>query len=572
MAKILIYISYAELHNNLPSTLDDFRARLSQFSRIKVLHICSAINAILKEDEGPHSRKAHDTLVREVFARNTAERLLKPDENVKFVFHRQQQLFMMKEALLNCSDDGKIPVVPADEFGDLFLMASDHLPLQTAKPETVEDKFVWLAANLLPVQEASAFNDFDLSIIRSHLMLFETLPRLEGKPYYDIPALFEGITGMSLLTFQSLIFGALTKFLKFDVARFVQNPRHYSLQHAWFASTRVSSAQVAAFLTFVSSTPDELAAAMPKFNLGPNDYTAFRDKPLFRDGDSFFLFDLSFLAEKIETAPFWTVHDSLGRGERDELHSFWGRVFECYGTDLLERAIDNRLNVLFRRPMFDSRPNEEVCDAILVCGDSAAFIEFKGATFTSRAKYGNDATLLRCELDRKLVSDDRPQAVEQLCRSIQATCRRTNADRIRGLDLRKITTIFPVVVTRDDVGSTVGVNAFLNYRFQERFDRNTMAKTVTPLFCLSSGDLERLTNYLPETKLTDILEAHYRVCRRKGRYLSEPIFATDGNKLLARSEKSKPRLLTQAWEELSNRMVDQLGLTPEKDVGEKRTP
>ena len=569
MAKAAVYFTYAELHDDVPSSLEDFRARLSEFSRIKLLHICSVINAALREDEAPRSRKAHDRLVREVFSQKTAAQLLKPGENVRFVFHRQQLLFVMKESLLNCRDDGRIPAVPEDTFGELFLMASDHLPLQTTNPDTLEDKFVWLAANLLPVQEASAFNNFDLSIVRSQLMLFEALPKVESKPHYDIPAMFEGITGMPLMTFHSLEFGALTKFMKFDAERFAQNPRNYSLQREWFSSTNVPTAQVDAFLNFSSSTPDQLASELLKHNSGPNDYTIFRDKPLFRDGDNLFLVDFSFLAEKIESAPFWTIHSTLGHAERKEFHSFWGRVFERYGNDLLESAVDGHLNALYRNPVFDSRPNEEVCDAILVCGDSAAFIEFKGATFTAKAKYGNDPALLRSELDRKLVRGDKRQAVEQLCCSIQAVCRRTDPERIRGLDLNRIATIFPLIITRDDVGSTVGVNAFLNCRFQEGFNRKEMFKTVTPLFCISSGDLERLTNYLGEAKLTDILEAHYRVCRRRGKYLSEPLFTTEGNKMLD-NRRAKPRILTEAWKGVGNKMIDQLGLNPEDENSEKK--
>jgi len=564
MAKVALYIPYADLHDNVPSTLETFRSHLSAYSRIKVLHICSAMNAALREDQDPRSQTAHDRLVREVFSQQTADRLLKRDENVRFVFHRQQLLFLMKEAVAICRDEGRIPAVPEDAFGDLFLMASDHLPLQTTKPDATEDKFVWLAANMLPVQEASAFQNFDLSIIRSHLMLFDALPKVEGKPQYDLPAMFENITGMSLVTYHSLVFGALTKFLKFDVERFVQNPQNYSLQREWFSSTRVPPAQVEAFLRFVSATPDDLTAALRTQNSGPNDYTVFRDKPLFRDGDRLFLVDFSFLAEKIENAPFWTVHSSLGNDERENFHSFWGRVFECYGDDLLEMAVDGRSNILYRKPVFDSRPNEEVCDAILICGESAAFIEFKGATFTARAKYGNDHALLRSDLERKLVS---PSGVAQLVRSIQATCSRTDPEPIRELDLRGVTTVFPVIVTRDEIGSTVGINAFLNIRFQELFDRKLrkgMLKTITPLFCLSSSDIERLTNYLAETPMTDILNAHYRACRRKGHYLSEPLFVAEGNELLGDKRRLKPRILTQAWGKLGDIMVDTLGLRPEE--------
>ncbi len=48
-----------------------------------------------------------------------------------------------------------------------------------------------------------------------------------------------------------------------------------------------------------------------------------------------------------------------------------------------------------------------MCDAIVVCGAEAAFIEYKGSTFTAYSKYSGDLQALTKEIDKKLVRSER---------------------------------------------------------------------------------------------------------------------------------------------------------------------
>src|SRR6202041_4163617 len=60
----------------------------------------------------------------------------------------------------------------------------------------------------------------------------------------------------------------------------------------------------------------------------PNDFTAFRDKPLLRATSKLDLMDLWMLAEKFESGPFWLIHSNLSGKQRPLFHWFWGRLFE----------------------------------------------------------------------------------------------------------------------------------------------------------------------------------------------------------------------------------------------------
>ena len=74
--------------------------------------------------------------------------------------------------------------------------------------------------------------------------------------------------------------------------------------------------------------------------------------------------------------------------------------------------------------------------------------------------------------------------------------------------LEKIDTIMPVIVTRDEIGSSWSVNAYLNNRFSERLLGKKRHKriTVAPLLSISVGTLEKLMGTLSTMSLAVVLE------------------------------------------------------------------
>ncbi len=569
MATVATYIPYSELNKGQPSTLDQFQKEVGAFAKSRMLHLCSVMNAILRPQSQEEfiNEPGHNALVKAFFQPDIAQALLRRGEDVRFVFHRQQILFVAKTSLLQGTEGGLIP--GPDQFrrlGRVFLMAGDHLPALTKIPDPLDDKFAFLAAQFLPIQEASGFHRFDHKMARSYMMLSETHPKIRenGDSYFDIPKQFEQITNVPLLTFQSLLFGSLAKFRQFDSRAYEADPRTNALSKTWFASTRIKTEVVDRFLELVSGTPETFKENYTKADWGTSDFTPFRDRPFFRDGDYLFLIDFAFLAEKFETAPFWTVHNSLpNKTSKDELHAFWGRVFERYAADVIRESAEPKLNALYESPTFVDKRKGQVCDAIIMCGNSAAFIEFKGATFSSRAKYGSDYTLLKGELDKKLVREPEGEAkaVYQLKRAIELACDSVSPAPINGMDLSNIRYIFPVIITRDDIGSTFGVNAFLQVRFEDAFNRKSSAKIITPLFCLDAEDIERLSSYLKDFAFTDLLDAHYRANRKRGKYLLNAYFSTPDNEIL-KGKELRPPVSVRPWHKLTKSAADHLGLKP----------
>jgi hypothetical protein len=568
MAVFATYIPFSEINENKPSTIEEFHKAIAAFPRTRLLHICSAMNALLRSEDQSVNIAAHDSLVRNLFDDATAARLLQPGEEVRFVFHRQQILFIAKAAILYCTDDDQnIDPAQFKELGKVFLMAGDHLATPPKKPEGIPDKFAYFASMLLPVQEASGFHRFDYKMARSFMMLDHSAPQLrDRKPrYWDIPALFERVCALPLLTFQSLLFGALTKFSKFDPKAYMDDPRSYGLDRGWFRSTNVRPELIETFLEYVSETPARFKVSFEKADWGASDFTPFRDRPLFKVGDYYFLIDFAFLAEKFETGPFWTVHNSLTTSaDKIDLHSFWGEVFERYSNDVLKTTSDIAVNVVSDSPDFEDKSRGQLCDAAVLCGTSAVFIEMKGATFTSRAKYGSDYHRLMAEVDAKLVHepDGVAKAVYQLKRAVESAFDRSVPEKVKGIDLRLVDTVYPLVVTRDDIGNVFAMNGYLQVKFSDAIGRPDVTVRVTPLFCMNAEDFERLCAYLGDTPLADLLHAHYRACRERGDYLMTSYFATDGNKILKRLGLRQPKVSLGAWSRLAEIAVQHLGLKP----------
>src|SRR5437899_13071431 len=85
------------------------------------------------------------------------------------------------------------------------------------------------------------------------------------------------------------------------------------------------------------------------------------------------------------------------------------------------------------------------------------------------------------EIEKKLVgTDDEPKGIRQLKNAL-SVFRKNAPEKVKDVDLRRITKIMPVIVTRDDIGSYLGMNKYLNIRFREVLgkEKKQIKATVT---------------------------------------------------------------------------------------------
>ena len=512
------------------------------------------MNVFLRSWFGNPDRRNHELLVNMLLDRDTANQLLTPINAQKppFVFHREQLLFIAKETVLICPERGLNPLTQGGAaLTRIFLMANDHFYAQHPETTDHEQNALNLLSNLIPRVEYSAPHAFRNAIARSHLMYGRFADDLKGDvDYIDVKARFHKLIDLSPDEFMGLCFGLLFKYMNATVESLVSNPDSLFLEEDYFNRTAVGENQLRNFKKEISATPEELKRMFERKLIGPSDFTLFRAKPFYSSGGRFFCIDPGFLAEKLETAPFWrTMLSMSSKQERDAFLAFTGKVFEKYATWLLRESVgrDNRHNQFFSSPKYE-RDGTEVCDGIVLCGCDAVFIEYKGGVFTAASKYGRNPGNLHAEIEEKLIRnpEGKRKGIEQLAEAIRRTCRKSDFDRIHGIDLSGVRRIFPLLILRDAIGDAPMMNSYLRAKFEAiptLSSRTIRPRILTPLVCVAADTLEHVTAFLKDASLSDILEARYR--NNKG--MGAPFLAVK-NDVLQRLGQKENFLLQNAFE------------------------
>jgi hypothetical protein len=509
------YFTYADFNGGIRATPEQFQSRLSEFNGPAVVYICSVMNTVLRDWQGHTRTDANEEFVRNSFKPQIANRIIAEFNNPELrrgLYHRQQLLFVSKAALLICPESGgKDPAAPphAGEFGLVLLMANDLLPKGLTGPFPTPDQLMNVLSEFIPIAEASGFYKAIHKVVRSRLMLDRFFPN-GGANIKDV---FKNATGLSLQHYFALCFATLCRYFDLDLKKYQSDPNNFVLSEGWYRTTPVPAEMLASFLSEVSASAEEFKHFLAKKKSATNDFTCFRSKPIFKAGDNHFLIDSLFLAEKSESGVFWRINEALSRSARLQFYQDWGLSFERYVNWLLSESIHESVNRIYPNPRF-SDTGEEVCDAILLCSGSALFIEMKGATFTAEAKYGTDPDKLREEIEEKLIqTDGHMKGIGQLSLHIEEVFSRKSARRVEGVDLSAARKVFPVLITRDDIGSALLMNAYLASRFRHLFHRKSVAVTVTPPFTFSAQDIEMICGYLKEASFADLIEERYKADR-----------------------------------------------------------
>jgi hypothetical protein len=513
---------------------------------------------LLSQWSGDYDFTAHEKLVRSFFPPSTAKVVL---DSKRVAFHRRQLLYVAQEAMRICNEDGRQATGPYwGGFGVVLLMASDLLYVPLPQGANPSAEWARKICQILPDMEANGLKDYETKIARSLAIYSRFIEPFRGTPnFYDVQALFEEAAGLPLETFQALLFGCVARFANLSKLKGSSNPADFAIGDGWFSKTTVPPEQISSFFNMVSADSAGYATDVAINNPRPNDFKVLSDKPLFRDGQNYFPIDLSLLTDKFDSGPFWKVNGHIPGPQRERFHVFWGQVFEAYIQWLLGSSVDGKTNRLLPNPTYSATPEQEVCDAIVIAGRCAVLIEIKSSTFTVASKYGDDPGLLDTELQGKLVGTAaRRKGVYQLADAVQRICKPNSQEHINGLDPYEITTFFPLILLRDDLGSAFGMNAYLNYHFQELIKGTKFQRAVTPVFCMSSQDLEKLSPYLHDTPLATILSARYK----SDKDLAFSFWATE-NTVLSKKGPRSPTVLARETEQLVQLAQSRLGLEDE---------
>jgi hypothetical protein len=189
MASMLLCVSYEELGLG-KATIDELRRELAGFAASQCLHLFSVFNAVLSHPSNILNFQAHDALVKWLFPESVAAKIL---QSGRAALHRQQLLYTMKAAVLNCGGKERDwTKADFEKIGVLCLMGSDLLPMIPEEKSTGDlQRFVRFVLHFAPVDEAAPHYS-EHNITRAYLMLTDSLERLRNsKMFVDVRQVFE---------------------------------------------------------------------------------------------------------------------------------------------------------------------------------------------------------------------------------------------------------------------------------------------------------------------------------------------------------------------------------------------
>lgn len=518
------YATFEEMHRR-KSTLQEIIERLSVFSCESVLYTCSVTATILKLwERGGWAKENYNELIDGAFEflRGDWYKLAMQMDEGELVFHRRQLLLLMKLALEHCPEVGQdLMRARRGIFGTILLMASDQFhyglyPFPGAAEGDEYEKISRVTAEFLPVNEYSGFR-VEGKLTRAHLLMTRYAQALKVHPdFVDIPAEFERLTGISFPDYEALTFGLMTRTTVMVTLKALRaNAWIAGVRPENFYTTAIPQATIHSFLKEFSGTPSGLLADIQKARMdrrdyGANDFTVFRKKPLIQLAYGCLPADVIFAIEKLESGPYWRVNDT-DTATGDKLRRFWGAVFENYVNDLFKAGIAGLSGLAFTPdPRLIDRPSEQLCDGLLVEGDALVIMEYKSSMFTARAKYSGDHVRLRDEISKKLVRDSaekKRKGVEQLAVAIETLFADPKKQVVRGLDVSGINRVYPLLITLDEVGSSLLISKMLNFSFDAVFKRNTVTGAdVKPLLCTDIESIEVALPYFSMKPLSGILQ------------------------------------------------------------------
>jgi hypothetical protein len=220
-------------------------------------------------------------------------------------------------------------------------------------------------------------------------------------------------------------------------------------------------------------------------------------------------------------------------------------------------------NKVYPAPRYLDDPTKQICGTIVLCGSTAILVEAKLATCRADVRYsGKYATMRKFLEDRLVCGTDRKVGVAQLLNAL---------NNITGLPhsalpewLRGIKKFIPVIVTKDDIGSTWVINAYLQTRFKQE-KKKYKGYTVTPIVSMSVSTLERSMKALSELPFETILEDRIRGDKQ----LTRPF--EGASKYVQRGVAGKLNVHMEILTKLSNEVIEEFQITdpisPEKLAG-----
>lgn len=511
------WVPYSELAGTARLTHAEFRANLTKIPRSGLLIAIARISTIFDFGTDANTVASHEALqkwVPQLFPPQFVPRVLAFAKQGRVIFFQGQLRYLAAEVMrLPKSDIEDETYFPDVLLGPLLFSAAEMLYTPQVPVTNNLDTMASLVAMFLPVYEIDSLTEPFMLFTRFYIFLTICIPRLPAHLRTFDPAVeFEKVFHFPLKRYYLAVF----VFMMHAVMQRDQSLRGDRLgdtvTHDWLKQTNLTRSQIDELFQSVSFTLADLPDS--KKPIGFADFEFLRDNPYFKQGGELYCLDYEYAVAKLESGVIWRVRSTLPDKKRFAYFSFWGNVFEEYVRWLFEEYAHKELNVFTAAPQLGGVP---LCDAVVRCGTTAVLIEVKLGTCAANVRYSGDFQKMREFLEGHLVSGtNRKVGVNRLLRAISEIAGATKEelpDCLKGANK-----LLPLILTRDDIGSSWMTNGYLNARFQEQQQRKAWRPyVVTPLVSMSVGTLERGLSWLRKVSLSDILQQRIRNDKQLGK-------------------------------------------------------
>lgn len=402
-------------------------------------------------------------------------------------FFNGQLRYLAAEAV-RLQPPNAVPEIPDNgpqnnQYGEMMFKSGESLYKKHVIVQDELDGYASIAAEFLPSYEITSPTDPMLSFLRFYIWLTKIIPRIPAKLLkFDLEAEFQKLFPFSIVTYAEFIAAFAMHAVQERQNQTYDRPIDATLRKTWFKNTYIPEATIEQMFETVSFSLDNMPK--PKDTLDYSDFEFLKDRPYFLFNGEMYMLDYEFALGKLESAAIWRVLRNLPSDKKDPWLSYWGVLLEEYVTWMFETYAAPALHEFYRNPTYVNR-TDQICDQVIIWGDTAVLIEAKLARCTAADRYSGDYEKIKRYLEDKLV---KTKGVNQLLNAVNRFGDADMPDYFSGINK-----IIPVIITRDDVGGCWCLNAYLNKRFKDQLGTSVRKGVeVTPLVSMSISSLERM--------------------------------------------------------------------------------
>jgi hypothetical protein len=552
--KMSVWLTWSELTKGPRVTIEQFQDQLSKYPKSSILIACARLSVTFKY--GLDGRTLPEESVADLHIPLLFPPTLVPEVK-RWVHQRkripffQAQLRFLAATTIRLKPDHSVAEIPANgpknhEFGELLLKCAELLYKKHTIVQDQLESYANLAAEFLPNYEIVSPTDPILSFLRVYIWLTKIIPRIPKTLLkFDLEAEFQKLFPFPIMTYAEFIASFAMHAVRSRQENNFDKPIDGALRKSWFKTTHVPEKTIKEMFHTVCFSLDNMPKV--KDTLGYGDFEFLKDRPYLLFNDDMYMLDYEFAYGKLESAVIWRVLRNLPESKKEPWLSYWGLVFEEYVTWMFQTYAAAHLHSVHPSPTYLAS-TDQICDQLIVCGDTAVLIEAKLATYAAADRHSVDYRRLKAFLEDRLVAT---KGVNQLLNAIKGFGDRDLPDY-----LKRINKIIPVIITRDDLGGSWGVNAYLNKRFKDQLSRKSRKRiVVTPLVSMNISCLERMMWVLQERSFADVMEERIRADKRLGLPFDAAV------KYVQRGWGPKLGAHVEAYGELTERLIVDFGIT-----------